>query len=68
MKLNSNKCMFGVSSRNFLRFMVHNKGIEANPEKIKAILEIRSPAKVKEVQKLTGCVEVLNWFVARAIE
>ena len=34
MKLNSEKCAFGVASGKFLGFMVHNRGIEANPEKI----------------------------------
>ena len=56
MKLNPNKCAFGVLSWKFLGFMGHKRGIEANPETIKAILEIRSPTRVNEVQKLTGCV------------
>ena len=34
MKLNSSKCAFGVSSRKFLGFMVSQRGIEANPDKI----------------------------------
>ena len=41
MKLNPNKCAFGVSSRKFLRFMVLNRGIEANPDKIQAILDMK---------------------------
>ena len=49
MKLNPSKCVFGVVSGKFLRFMVSQKGIEANPEKIQAILNMTSPKIVKEV-------------------
>ena len=48
-KLNPAKCAFGVSSRKFLYFMVSQKGIEANPKKVRAILEISSPKTIKEV-------------------
>ena len=40
MKLNPLKCAFGVGSGKFLGFMVNQCGIEANPEKIKALLEV----------------------------
>ena len=53
-KLNPSKCTFGVASGKFLGFMVSHKGIEANPEKIKAILDMKPPQNVKEVQSLTG--------------
>jgi hypothetical protein len=43
MRLNPAKCAFGVSSGKFLGFMVSHRGIEANPEKIKAVLEMESP-------------------------
>ena len=49
MKLNLPKCAFGVSSRKFLGFMVSQKGIEANLEKVRAILEMSSPKTIKEV-------------------
>ena len=49
MKLNSSKCVFGVSSGKFLGFMVSQRGIEANPDKIKAVLEMTPPRTVKEV-------------------
>ncbi|KAM1610288.1 hypothetical protein ACFXTN_020705 [Malus domestica] len=41
MRLNSNKCAFGVGSGKFLGFMISQRGIEANPEKIKAILDMQ---------------------------
>jgi len=43
MKLNPNKCVFGVLSRKFLGFMVSQRGMEANPDKIQAILELTPP-------------------------
>ena len=66
MKLNPNKCTFGVSSGKFLGFMVSHRGIEANPEKIKAILDMKPPQSIKEVQSLTGRVVALNRFVSKA--
>ena len=68
MKLNPSKCVFGVSSGKFLEFMVSQRGIEANSDKIKAILEMAPPKTVKEVQSLTGRVVVLNRFVSRATD
>ena len=58
-RLNLAKCAFGVSSRKFLGFMISQRGIEANPKKVKAILEMTSPRNVKEVQKLTRRVAAL---------
>ena len=49
MKLNPSKCAFGVSSRKFLEFMVSYRGIEANPDKIQAILDLKPPRSIKEV-------------------
>ena len=54
MKLNQSKSAFGVSSRKFLGFMVSYRGIEANPDKIQAILDMEPPRNIKEVQFLTG--------------
>ena len=68
MKLNPSKCAFRVSSIKFLGFMVSQGGIEANPEKVKAILEMSSPKTIKEVQSLTGRVATLNRFVSKAID
>ena len=49
MKLNPAKCIFGVTSGKFLGFMVSQRGIEANPEKVQAIINMTSPKTVKEV-------------------
>jgi hypothetical protein len=68
MKLNPSKCVFGISSGKFLGFMVSQRGIETNPDKIKAMLEMTPPRTVKEVQSLTGRVAALNRFVSRATD
>ena len=68
MKLNPAKCSFGLSARKFLDFIVTQRGIEANPEKIQAILDMAPSSKTKEVQELVGMVAVLGRFVARLAE
>lgn len=68
MRLNLMKCAFGVSSRKFMGFMVHNRGIEANPEKIKALIVMKFPNTIKEIQKLTEMVVVLTRLVSRSID
>jgi hypothetical protein len=64
LKLNPTKCYFGVSAGQLLGFLVSARGIEANPEKIQAILTIRKLAKLHDVQKLAGHVAALSQFVA----
>ena len=54
MKLNLSEFAFGVSSEKFLGFMVSQRGIEANPDKIQAISDMEPPKNIKEVQFLTG--------------
>ena len=66
MKLNPTKCAFGVSARKFLGFIVNHRGIEENPDKIKAVLDMPSPSGIKEVQRLTGWIAALSRFVSKA--
>nr|AAS75250.2 putative polyprotein [Oryza sativa Japonica Group] len=68
MKLNPEKCIFGVPSGKLLGFMVSQRGIQANPEKINAILNMKPPSSQKDVQKLTGCMAALSQFVSRLDE
>ena len=68
MKLNPSKCAFGVSSGKFLGFMVSHRGIEENPDKIQAILDMKPPQNIKEAQSLTGRVAALNKFVSKATD
>jgi hypothetical protein len=64
-KLNPTKCSFGVPAGELLGYLVSARGIEANPEKIEAILTMKKPTKLKEVQQLAGRVAALSRFVAR---
>ena len=66
MKLNPAKCAFGVSAGKFLGFIVNHRGTEANPDKIKALLDMPSPSGIKEVQRLTRRIAALSRFVSRA--
>lgn len=66
MKLNPAKCSFGLTSGKFLGYMMTQRGIEANPEQIRAILEMPSPKNKKEVQRLTGRLAALNRFISRS--
>ena len=68
MKLNPGKCAFGMTAGKFLGFMLSQRGIEANLDKIQAIIEIAPPKNVKEVQSLNGKIAALNRFVSRAMD
>ena len=65
MKLNPAKCAFGVSSGKFLGFMVTQRGIEINPDQVKAIANALAPTNKKELQRLTGKLVALGRFIAR---
>jgi len=68
MRLNPEKCAFGVEGGKFLGFMLTLRGIEANPDKCKAITEMRSPKNLKEIQQLLGRLTTLSRFVPRLAE
>jgi hypothetical protein len=68
LRLNPEKCVFGIHKGKVLGCLVSTKGIEANPDKIKALIELQDPVSVKDVQKLTGRVAALNRFIPRAAE
>lgn len=60
MKLNPAKCTFDVKGGKFLGYMVTKRGIEANPHKIKVVLDFRHPKNLNEVQQLVGKVISLS--------
>jgi hypothetical protein len=64
MMLNPTKCIFGVPVGQFLGFIVSHRGIEVNPEKIKAILDISRPNDLKDVHRLTGCMAAVSRFIS----
>ena len=64
-KLNPEKCVFGVPAGKLLGFIVSSRGIEANPAKIRALTQLATPTDLKQIQKLTGCVAALSRFISR---
>ena len=68
MKLNPSKCVFGVTAGKFLGFMVSQRGIEVNPKKVQAIMELEPPRTMKEVQSLNGKIAAPNRFVSKAMD
>jgi hypothetical protein len=68
LKLNPDKCVFGVKKGKFLGCLVSTKGIEANPSKIEAILQMETPSTKKGAQRLAGRLASLNRFISRSAE
>ena len=64
-KLNPKKCVFGVPKGKLLGYIVFERGIEANPEKITAISNVGPIHNVKGVQRLTDCLAALSRFISR---
>ena len=62
-KLNPDKYVFGVKTGKFLGFMISHRGIEANPEKIEALLNMKVPKTLNELQKLNGRITALGRFI-----
>jgi ribonuclease HI len=67
-KLNPEKCVFGVRAGKLLGFLVSKRGIEANPDKIAAIHQMEPPKNTREVQRLTGRMASLSRFLSKSAE
>ncbi|GAA0155975.1 hypothetical protein LIER_13579 [Lithospermum erythrorhizon] len=68
LRINTDKCSFGVTSGKFLGYMISERGIEPNPDKIKAILDMQPPREYKDIQKLIGCLAALSRFIFKSGE
>ncbi|KAK8951016.1 hypothetical protein KSP39_PZI003142 [Platanthera zijinensis] len=66
MRLNPLKCVFGASRGKFLGHLLTPAGVEPNPDKVQAILDLESPRSAKEVQRLTGKLAGLSRFHSRS--
>ena len=64
-KLNPEKCVFGVPAGQLLGFLVSERGIECKPVKIKAIERMEAPKRLLDVQKFTGCLASISQFISR---
>nr|CAN65175.1 hypothetical protein VITISV_029768 [Vitis vinifera] len=68
LRLNPKKCTFGVTSGKLLGHMVSEQGIEVDPDKIKAILDMPAPKTEKEIRSFLGRLQYINRFIARLID
>ncbi|XP_021757954.1 uncharacterized protein LOC110722990 [Chenopodium quinoa] len=68
MKLNPEKCVFGVKSGKFLGFMVSERGIDANPDKVNAVLQMKQPKTIHDIQRLTGRMAGLTRFISKSAD
>ncbi|KAK9079767.1 hypothetical protein SSX86_001440 [Deinandra increscens subsp. villosa] len=68
MKLNPAKCSFGMKEGKFLGHIITEKNIMANPEKIRAITQMKPPQSLKELQCLNGRLAALHRFISKSAE
>ena len=65
LQLNPKKCTFRVTSEKLLGFMVSQRGIEVDPEKIKAIVEMKPPRIEKEIRGFLRRIQYISRFTAQ---
>ena len=66
LKLNPEKCVFGISRGKMLGYIIGPEGIQTNQEKEKAIISMVEPSTKKEVQKFTERIAALNGFISKS--
>jgi hypothetical protein len=64
-KLNPEKCVFGVPRVMLLGYIVSQRGIEPNPEKVAALERMGPIRDLKGVQKVLGCLTALIRIISR---
>ncbi|XP_042400975.1 uncharacterized protein LOC121991009 [Zingiber officinale] len=67
-KLNPSKCFFGGKGEKFLGYIVTERGIEANPSKVRALQDMSPPRSLKEAQHLTGHITALSQFISKSVD
>ena len=65
LRLNAEKCIFGVGASKFLGYLITNWGIEINPDQIDAVRRLNPSSNLNEVQKLTGMLAAFNRFISK---
>jgi hypothetical protein len=68
LRLNPEKCIFGVHQGKILGYLVSHRGIKANPTKIQAIINMTPPQSTRDVQRLTGRLAALSRFISKSAE
>ncbi|KAL6315019.1 hypothetical protein AAG906_030855 [Vitis piasezkii] len=65
LRLNPKKCTFGVTSRKLLGYMVNERGMEANPDKIRAILDMLASRTKRQLRGFLGRLQYISRFIAK---
>jgi hypothetical protein len=68
LKMNPNKCAFGVSAGQFLGFLIHERGIGVGQKSINAIDNIKVPSNKKELQSLIGKINFIRRFISNMLK
>ena len=68
LRLNAEKCAFGVGARKLLGYLITDWGIEINPDQINSVKHLKPPSNLKEVQILTGILAALNRFISKFLD
>ena len=68
LRLNADKCAFGVGAGKFLGYLITSRGIEVNPDQIEAVKRLKLPSNPKEVQVLTRMLVALNLFIFKFVD
>ena len=68
MKLNPKKCVFGIKFGKLLGYLVSQRGIDANPEKVQVVIDLEEQKNKHEVMKLTGRMAALSKFISKSAE
>ncbi|XP_074556255.1 uncharacterized protein LOC141812107 [Curcuma longa] len=68
LKLNPSKCLFGVRVGRFLGYIVTERGIKANLEKVQALTQMAPPRNLREAQRLVGRITALSQFISWSVE
>ena len=65
LRLNPKKCAFGVTSKKLLGYIISTKGIEVDPEKVQAIMDMPPPKNISQLRSLQGCLQSIRRFISQ---
>ena len=65
LRLNPKKCAFGVTSGKLLGYIISAKGIEVDPEKVQAIMDMPPPKNISQLRSLQGRLQSIRRFISQ---
>nr|XP_023876507.1 uncharacterized protein LOC111988931 [Quercus suber] len=68
LRLNAEKCAFGVGAEKFLGYLITKRGIKVNPDQIEVVKRLKPPSSPKQVQVLTRMLAALNRFISKFVD